>query len=697
MKSANEGPRPLAEIAAPINRPPNSIITPEAVQEAKRQIAIFVRVVFEPDDNVEVRTLPNGRSYWYYARELPDKAELLLRDNVIGQNIYVGVNPRKEKGGKGAADVALCRCLFADFDGIGVEEALRRWHDAGLGVPSLVDNSGHGVHSYLRLEHPIPPDQFTELQKRLIARVNSDKAIHDPSRIMRLPGFLNVKDRDKPVPCEIVEYDEVRRVELADLHQLLPSVKPELASLPSAGPESTASKDVTRGTQGLASEPDRLAAALAASLRIKPTKKENDGSNRLLAVSCRCVEHDLSDASAVSLVRLYSSVYSFPKDYDDDQIVKRIRDAEKKAARGSANSNPASKDGGLPESNWGPPVPASQLGPGDAVEWIWDGYIARGYRTLLTGIWKAGKSTLLGHLLKGIGRGGDVGGAIKQGRALLIAEESSGLWAKRRDQIGLTDSCEFLCLPFKGRPTFVEWRAFIKYVAGLVEDKKYDLVVFDTISILLPVVSENDAAEVNSALMPLHAITEAGAGLLLVHHPRKGDGTEGQASRGSGALPGWVDIILEFRRYDAQNNEDCRRTLKAFSRFDETPNEAVIELRDGQYRLVGSKSDARQGDRLEVLREIIGNNSAGMTAEEVHEAWPESGTVPKPGIRTIRGDFAKGVTAGWFKSSGTGKRDDPLRYFNHSIPASTTSIGAGIESDGELYGDSGFESEGEAA
>ncbi|QDV91764.1 hypothetical protein RAS2_28690 [Phycisphaerae bacterium RAS2] len=152
-----------------------------------------------------------------------------------------------------------------------------------------------------------------------------------------------------------------------------------------------------------------------------------------------------------------------------------------------------------------------------------------------------------------------------------------------------------------------------------------------------------------------------------------------------------------MQSYDSQNNDDCRRTLKAFSRFDETPHEAVIELRDGQYRLVGSKSDAKQGDRLAVLREIIGSNSAGMTSEDVREAWPESGTVPKPSIRTIRGDFAKGVAAGWFKSSGTGHRNDPLRYFNNSIPASTTSIGAGIESDGELYGDSGFESGGEAA
>jgi hypothetical protein len=34
--------------------------------------------------------------------------------------------------------------------------------------------------------------------------------------------------------------------------------------------------------------------------------------------------------------------------------------------------------------------------------------------------------------------------------------------------------------------------------------------------------------------------------VLLVHHPRKGKTLAGQAARGSGALPSFVDILIEM-------------------------------------------------------------------------------------------------------------------------------------------------------
>ena len=45
-------------------------------------------------------------------------------------------------------------------------------------------------------------------------------------------------------------------------------------------------------------------------------------------------------------------------------------------------------------------IPASALGEGDQVTWQWDGWLATGFITLLVGLWKAGKTTLRGHILK---------------------------------------------------------------------------------------------------------------------------------------------------------------------------------------------------------------------------------------------------------------------------------------------------------
>ena len=122
-----------------------------------------------------------------------------------------------------------------------------------------------------------------------------------------------------------------------------------------------------------------------------------------------------------------------------------------------------------------------------------------------------------------------------------------------------------------------------------------------------------------NALSPemFDAITEAGAGILLIAHPRKGDGTEAQATRGSGALPGFVDVIIEMRRFDAGRREDTRRVLTTYSRYEETPVEKVLEYTPKLgYRAVGTKSDAKGSDRLAVAIELLGE-PPGRTVEEI--------------------------------------------------------------------------------
>lgn len=84
--------------------------------------------------------------------------------------------------------------------------------------------------------------------------------------------------------------------------------------------------------------------------------------------------------------------------------------------------------------------------------------------------------------------------------------------------------------------------------------------------------------------------TEAGGTVLIIHHPRKGDAAEGQACRGSGSLPGFVDVIVELRRFQPDMSDDPRRNINRISRFDETPKEIVVELDATGYRVVGSRA-----------------------------------------------------------------------------------------------------------
>ncbi|MEQ1826533.1 MAG: AAA family ATPase [Pirellula sp.] len=60
----------------------------------------------------------------------------------------------------------------------------------------------------------------------------------------------------------------------------------------------------------------------------------SDGSHRLFAACCRCVEYDLSDSCAVQVIRQYEAVAPFPLQWSDGEIYKRLRSAERKVQRG---------------------------------------------------------------------------------------------------------------------------------------------------------------------------------------------------------------------------------------------------------------------------------------------------------------------------------------------------------------------------
>jgi hypothetical protein len=270
------------------------------------------------------------------------------------------------------------------------------------------------------------------------------------------------------------------------------------------------------------------------------------------------------------------------------------------------------------------------------------------------------------------------GRSVTPGKVLIIAEESSQIWAARRDKLGISDHAHFYIRPFWTRPSLGEWVKFTKHVAEVVRRYGIKLVCIDTLSAISPCDDENDAAKMMAALRPLHAITGAGAAVLLVHHPRKGDGSEGQASRGSGALPGFVDVIVEMRRARPGERLNRQRELTAYSRFDDTPPELIIELsEDGtSYHDLGTSADVERDCRWRTLRELLPPAPPGLTADEVLEKWP--GDKKKPSKRTIGQDLASGAEGGRWSRAGDGKKGDPFRYWSN---AGGNSFRAPIECD----------------
>jgi len=318
-----------------------------------------------------------------------------------------------------------------------------------------------------------------------------------------------------------------------------------------------------------------------------------------------------------------------------------------------------------------PPVAPAPVSFADLVRtadeptrWLWDGYVACGAITLLTSRWKAGKTTLLSVLIARLGTGGTLAGrTVAPARAVVVSEESPQLWVQRGRRLGFGGHLGFICRPFLKKPTTEEWEALIDQLTACVESERGGptLVVIDPLATALPTSDENAAAAMLSALAPLRRLTAVGAAVLLLHHPRKED----NLPRGSGALPGFADVLIELSGVLAAPATDRRRWLRSAGRYAETPASVLIELTaDGRdYTVLAAPDSAADAfaSGWPVLRGVLADARERLTRREILEDWPDDHAAPG---RTQLADWLeRAVGAGQVARRGSGRRRDPYRYW----------------------------------
>jgi hypothetical protein len=350
--------------------------------------------------------------------------------------------------------------------------------------------------------------------------------------------------------------------------------------------------------------------------------------------------------------------------YDADQRGDADEDSDPAEQYGSQNQPLGREPKPNPETEpeYGLPVVASALQLDvNPLAWLWRGFIAEKSVNLFSALWKIGKTTLLAHLVRNMGEGVALCGyEVTPATVLYITEESETRWAKRRDVLGIRDNVHFLCRPFTYKPSSARWERFIEHIGKQAIDLTANLVVFDTISALWPVREENDAGAVQAALMPLWTLTKVSA-LLLVHHLKKGDGLEGTGSRGSGALPSFVDTIMELRRDDPHDRTSRRRTITAYGRDEETPAELIIELdsETNEYRGLGDRKGVKRDEIRRILFSILPTERPGFTFEKIQDTWPEDEFPRKAAMLDA---LAAGVERGDWIRDGTGRKNQPYQY-----------------------------------
>ena len=186
---------------------------------------------------LEIRYLADNErpiQRWYKPHDIP--LDKLQAGNQAGRNIYFGVGLRRKRSGK-KGDVLAIPALWVDLDAKdfsqGKPEALAALNRLSADLcPSMVLDSGHGIHAYWLLEPAVTLNGNGEMERvertlrGLADHLDGDPTVADVARIMRLPGFLNVKDPENPVPCKLLDIHADRRFDLdafSDLGDLAPS------------------------------------------------------------------------------------------------------------------------------------------------------------------------------------------------------------------------------------------------------------------------------------------------------------------------------------------------------------------------------------------------------------------------------------------------------------------------------------------
>lgn len=295
--------------------------------------------------------------------------------------------------------------------------------------------------------------------------------------------------------------------------------------------------------------------------------------------------------------------------------------------------------------------------------WLWEGYLMPGGVTLLTSLWKSGKTTVLALLLARMKTGGQLlGRPVAAGKAVVVSEETPQHWYERGEKLALGDNACFLCRPFQAAPRQEHWLALVDGLVQLHREHGLALVVIDSLAAFLPLHAESNATCMMEALTPLHRLTALGLSVLLLHHPRKEDSAPGLAARGTGTLSAFVDILLEMDGYRRGLPADRRRRLRGYSRSEETPRHRVIELNpEGtDYAVLDAVQAEEFSHSWQTLCLVLEAAGRGLTRREILQEWLADREAPSPA--TLWKWLERGVSQGLVYQEGTGRKNDPFRY-----------------------------------
>lgn len=186
----------------------------------------FAALFPDPDGLIELRALPSKARDFFTPCD-SEGIERFIRVNA-GENLYFGVATRRTRGSGKLENCGLLHGPFADIDfKVTPEPEARALLERFPLKPSIVVNSGGGLHVYFLLREPL--DLQTEaakarsLLRRLALTLGGDLSSAELARVLRPPHTLNHKpEYGTPRPVLIETFNPDLRYNPSDLDDLLP-------------------------------------------------------------------------------------------------------------------------------------------------------------------------------------------------------------------------------------------------------------------------------------------------------------------------------------------------------------------------------------------------------------------------------------------------------------------------------------------
>ncbi len=292
-------------------------------------------------------------------------------------------------------------------------------------------------------------------------------------------------------------------------------------------------------------------------------------------------------------------------------------------------------------------------------DWLLRGYLALGAITEVDGKVKAsGKTTLVMHLVAAILDGRPfLGQPTMKTNVVYLTEQTPGPFREALGLAGVLLRGAELRLVFRAEVAGLAWSELVAQVAADAKRDGYGLLVVDTLGKLAQVKEENDAGEGGRVMVPLQNAAHEGMAVIVCRHERKGGGEVGESGRGSSAISGDVDVILQLRRPEG-NQPKNRRVIETLSRYTETPEKVVIELVEEGYVLLGDEEAVTLADALRKvsahLRGLFEQKETASLDELVSELDMTRAAIQRA-LKEL--EFRNEV-----ERSGEGKRGSPYRY-----------------------------------